>query len=214
MDQETAQYIINYFPILLSLEEVMAIRHTSSSIKLGPIENRNVVKEKMYKRQGWLTEDESVLALLDNGYDTFEISVASRIIQDHADKVFLNTCPNCGRLARTPFARQCRHCGHNWHDVVAGRFQLKSSFQLIGRHFYLLGDIVEGEINVGNFVDLTFLGLAIRPKIDAIDFLLKRNEKITVEDIGLGIGELDYSIKRFLIEKHSFGIPIDILKNE
>ena len=31
------------------------------------------------------------------------------------DKIFLNYCPACKKLARTPVARQCS-CGHNWRD--------------------------------------------------------------------------------------------------
>jgi hypothetical protein len=32
---------------------------------------------------------------------------------DHGIDI-INTCPQCGQLARTPLAKQCRHCGHDW----------------------------------------------------------------------------------------------------
>jgi hypothetical protein len=27
----------------------------------------------------------------------------------------LNCCPKCDALAKTPKARQCRYCFHDWH---------------------------------------------------------------------------------------------------
>jgi len=115
MDKETASYILNYFNFLLTQEEKTALRHSHSLIKLDG-EDQNSVRRNMYKRKGWLTEDKEILALLEEGYDTFELNVAQRILSSHPDKVFLNYCPTCSRLARTPQAKQCRHCGHNWHE--------------------------------------------------------------------------------------------------
>jgi ssDNA-binding Zn-finger/Zn-ribbon topoisomerase 1 len=51
------------------------------------------------------------------GYDSFELNVANRIMEQTPEKVFFNNCPKCNKLARTPRARQCRHCGHSWHDL-------------------------------------------------------------------------------------------------
>ena len=33
--------------------------------------------------------------------------IAEIILNDYSDKVFLNNCPKCGKLARTPKAKQC-----------------------------------------------------------------------------------------------------------
>ena len=41
--------------------------------------------------------------------------LAEIIAMDYKDKVFFNNCPNCGKLARTPKAKQCRFCGYDWH---------------------------------------------------------------------------------------------------
>ncbi|MFC1224572.1 hypothetical protein ACFE6N_12230 [Pedobacter sp. BG31] len=117
MDQDTAKYIVNYFSNLLSKEERLAIRHTHSVIKLGldsgQVNNRKVIN--VYKKAGWLSEDENILVLLQDGYDSFELTVAKRILLQHPEVVSLNKCPNCGKLARTPLAKQCRFCSHNWH---------------------------------------------------------------------------------------------------
>jgi len=37
------------------------------------------------------------------------------LITDYKDQLFFNNCPKCEKLARTPYAKQCRHCGHDWH---------------------------------------------------------------------------------------------------
>lgn len=113
MNPEMANYIINYYSNFLSPEEKIAIRHIQSLYKLSYNSDPNL--EKAYRKQGWLTDNETVLDLLRNGYDTFEIRVANRILNENKDKVFLNNCPKCGKLARTPMAKQCRHCSHNWH---------------------------------------------------------------------------------------------------
>ena len=113
MDAETANYIVTYYSNLLTLEEKLAFRHIHSLYKLSYESNSNL--EKAYRKQGWLTDNETVLDLLRNGYDTFEIRVANRILKDNSNKIFLNNCPKCGKLARTPMAKQCRHCSCNWH---------------------------------------------------------------------------------------------------
>lgn len=41
--------------------------------------------------------------------------IAELILKDYSNEVFLNNCRKCGKLARTPFAKQCRYCGHDWH---------------------------------------------------------------------------------------------------
>jgi ribosomal protein L40E len=42
--------------------------------------------------------------------------LAEIILRDFPDKILFNNCPRCGKLARTPQAKQCRHCGYDWHN--------------------------------------------------------------------------------------------------
>lgn len=115
MDKETAGYIINYFSNLLTSAERMAITHTTSTYKLENSTSDNTNLTRVYREKGWLTSDQSVLDLLKDGYDNFELNVATRIVNQNPDKVFFNNCPKCNKLARTPYAKQCRHCGYDWH---------------------------------------------------------------------------------------------------
>lgn len=189
----------------------MAIKHTNSIYKLENSTSDNSNLTRVYREKGWLTSDLSVLDLLKDGYDKFELNVANRILGQNADKVFFNNCSKCTKLARTPFARQCRHCGHSWHNLTVAKFKLKSSFQLTGRQFFLLGEITKGEIKQGQFMDLTMLGLNKKPKIEAIEFALKRQDGKTWEDIGLGTNELTEEDKQYLKDVGSFGTPFDII---
>lgn len=211
MDNETAKYIINYFFNLLTSEEKMAIRHTNSMYKLDHSISDNSNMTKMYHEKGWLTSDQSVLDLLKEGYDKFELNVANRILNQNADKVFLNNCPKCNKLARTPHARQCRYCGYNWHDLTVAQFNLKSSFQLTGRQFFLVGELTKGEIKQGQFMDLTIWGLNKKPKIEAIEYVLKRQDGNVWEDVGLGTTELTEEDKEFIKSKGSSARPFDII---
>jgi hypothetical protein len=116
MNQETASYIFKYFSHLLTLEERMVVRHVTTSFKL---ENASAISEsrmKIFLEKGWLSKDQSVLDLLAEGYENFELKAAQRILDAHKDLVYFNNCPKCKKLARTPKAQQCRFCGHQWHS--------------------------------------------------------------------------------------------------
>ncbi len=57
--------------------------------------------------------DPLLLAALDRGTDAFRHAVRDRVLRDHPQIV--NRCPKCNRVARTPRAKQCRWCLHDWH---------------------------------------------------------------------------------------------------
>ena len=113
LDQETANYILTYFSKLMTPEESTALRHQRSLIKLEGYENER--HTKLYYKQGWLSKDAEVLDLLSAGPDEFIIKCAERILREHHDEVYLNLCPKCNKLARTPYAKQCRYCHYDWH---------------------------------------------------------------------------------------------------
>ena len=75
------------------------------------------VKEDIWRRNG-IAEDDAVLANLALGIEPFRRQAARRVLAAHAEGVFLNRCPVCRRLVRTPLAQQCFWCGHNWHCTL------------------------------------------------------------------------------------------------
>ena len=50
------------------------------------------------------------------GTDALYLRIAERVLREMPEQVEFNQCPRCGGLARTPRARQCRHCYFDWHD--------------------------------------------------------------------------------------------------
>jgi hypothetical protein len=113
MTEEQVRYIMVYFRQFFTETERRAVRHTFSTEKLEHNNNPNF--KSVYERNGWLTSDQGALDLLKNGYDSFALNTANRIVAENGDIVIFNNCPECGKLARTPTAKQCRHCGHDWH---------------------------------------------------------------------------------------------------
>ena len=109
MDIETATYISNYYHRFFNEKENQAHRHINSLIKLNG-ESKDSSRYKIYKRKGWITTDNETLELIKNGETEFFINTAKRILEEYKDEIFLNYCSNCQKLARTPKARQCRHC--------------------------------------------------------------------------------------------------------
>jgi hypothetical protein len=110
---EKAKYIITHYSNLLTPDEIKALRHLRSTIKLEDAKDERL--SKMYYKTGWLSSEPAILQLLADGEDQFMLNCAERILKDSPEKVFSNLCPVCGNLARTPYAKQCRYCHHDWH---------------------------------------------------------------------------------------------------
>lgn len=68
-----------------------------------------------HKRMGRYSDDPKIQAMIADGFEKFKIRVATRIYNEHKDKLNLNLCPQCGRVARTPQAKQCKFCSHDRH---------------------------------------------------------------------------------------------------
>ena len=110
-DPELEEYIINHYPNLMNLKEKAALKQHQALVKSD--EALAKTRKKISKMPG--SSEEEVGELLDQGYAVFRKRVTDRILAQYKEHVFLNYCPNCGKLARTPQAKQCRHCGHDWH---------------------------------------------------------------------------------------------------
>ena len=60
--------------------------------------------------------DPRVNKALSQGVRQFQIAVRDRVLRDHPE--IINRCPQCGKIARTPKAKQCRWCHHDWHEAT------------------------------------------------------------------------------------------------
>ncbi len=202
MDRETIDYIIRYFGKLMTENEALALNNHMYYSK----SSENAYLRNLMMERGWIKSDPEITKLLENGYETFQQNVVMRILAETPEKVFFNNCPKCNKLARTPYAKQCRHCGYSWHDVTA-KFKIDSVFQLTNRSFYLLGEIIEGEIHPGQLMDLTVVGLHKKITIGSIELADRMNNGKPWNGIGLGTNELTEEEKQHLKQK-SFLNPI------
>lgn len=117
-DQTTVELVVHFYADLMTDEERKAQRHSSATTKATKGRSDETAQREAQNhkiRSRMLSTERNVLSLAKDGYQKFQVATAARILRDFADKVFFNYCPACGKLARTPCAKQCRHCGHDWH---------------------------------------------------------------------------------------------------
>lgn len=63
------------------------------------------LEEKCNLKYPYLTEKER---------EEKKIRIATLLLKNYSHNIFFNNCTNCGKLARTPNAKQCRFCGYDW----------------------------------------------------------------------------------------------------
>jgi ribosomal protein S18 acetylase RimI-like enzyme len=120
LTRETAHYIVRFHHYLMTDVERRAQSHLFATMKATSgrsdlAAQREARNHRVSSRV--LSDDRDVLALAADGFEAFEVRTAKRILRDSSEGVILNCCPKCGQLAKTPTARQCRFCRHDWHDA-------------------------------------------------------------------------------------------------
>ena len=110
---DLAHYIAIYYPHLLTEEERLAQRTLLGEAK---VRNAEDLGFKSVLGNHYISKDPAVLKLLSDGPDVFWARVRERVMRDSPNEVFLNNCPRCSALAKTPTAKQCPKCFYSWHD--------------------------------------------------------------------------------------------------
>ncbi|MEK7724759.1 MAG: hypothetical protein AAB336_10450 [Acidobacteriota bacterium] len=111
---EIAYYIFNYCSDLLTKEEIQAHKNLLVQFKIDSTDNE-IQKDMMRRR--WQSNDENVLKLLENGSEEFYKIAVERVFREKPNKEFLNFCPKCNALTRTPKAKQCPKCYFSWRKL-------------------------------------------------------------------------------------------------
>lgn len=115
-------YILNNYSRLMTEHESSVHRHLTTLYKFrdhGPPAPGTAAKTEGLQgpKWRWLSEDPAVVADAQAGWVGAREHIAQRIAERHQDEVYLNYCPACGALTRTPTARLCLSCGHTWFHV-------------------------------------------------------------------------------------------------
>lgn len=111
-DRELTDYIWRNYTHLLTNHEAL----TNKAV-IGAAKADGASPEiKRHLQRFWGSVDDPAIApALVDGVDAFRDWVRDRVLHEcHAD-VFVNRCPVCSRVVRTPRAQQCLWCGHDWH---------------------------------------------------------------------------------------------------
>lgn len=111
MDESLLKYIFSNYSYYRTEKEKLAYRHHFGLIKL---KNRPTSWADSSYYKDYLTTDPEVLQLLEDGYEAFVTRTAQRIYQQHQEKIRINSCPACSKIAQKPKQTLCRYCGYNW----------------------------------------------------------------------------------------------------
>lgn len=111
--EELQKYLIDQGRDWMLAEEIRALARTGLT-PLGEKIEREVAKKNLKIEQFNGFSDSKTNDLVNLGKEKMLTTIAQRLLDRHGDEI-VNKCPNCNKLARTPRAKQCRHCGHDWH---------------------------------------------------------------------------------------------------
>lgn len=117
-DEETqlTKYVWDHFPHLRSqFEHRVAL---AIFAKEKEAFGHEAVAKLMEKRHS-LANDSEVQLALSEGMEAFRRRVCQRIIREYSGDIFINRCPSCMRIVRTPEAKQCFWCGFDWHPALS-----------------------------------------------------------------------------------------------
>ncbi len=113
MTEEEKTYLLEKGRSWMLPEEQRALTRCGLTIWEKIVERRKVQRNREYDEYyGFLDNNTNALVAL--GEDALKLKIAERLFKNHKEQI-LNTCPRCEKLARTPLAKQCRHCGFDWH---------------------------------------------------------------------------------------------------
>lgn len=115
MDNDLADYIFNYCYEFYNDKERKAKDHHFGQVKKFDRYGDDAPEPLRKLKEKFFTDDPEALTLLKDGYSKFILNTAERIYHEHKSELKLNLCPKCHKIARTPSAKQCRYCGHDWH---------------------------------------------------------------------------------------------------
>lgn len=113
-ERELTCYIWDFYGGLMTpFEQRVGLAHLAEAkAAIG----HTAFAEFILRRHGIAGDPEAAAALAD-GVEVFRRRVCRRVLAEHGAEMFINRCPGCGRVVRTPKARQCFWCGACWHDA-------------------------------------------------------------------------------------------------
>lgn len=112
LPNEYIDYVIKHCQSYHREEEKRALRRYDWDHLTASEEMNSHFTKKEEKLLGFHDHKANELFLM--GKESLREHIAKRILAEHGEEI-INLCPKCGALARTPLAKQCRSCFHDWH---------------------------------------------------------------------------------------------------
>jgi hypothetical protein len=111
---ELKKYLLEQCRAWMLPEELRALRRSNRFITYHDEIDRQIASTDPETERYYGFKDEKTNVLVALGIDKLETLIAERLLKEPGHEL-LNYCPKCHGLARTPYAKQCRHCGYDWH---------------------------------------------------------------------------------------------------
>jgi len=112
-DRELTEYVWENYAELMTAFERRVGWVIVSRLKAAAANSSQM--SEMIERHWGHRDDSEVNAALADGVEAFRRRVRDRVVAECGERVFVNRCPRCGRIVRTPKAQQCFWCGYDWH---------------------------------------------------------------------------------------------------
>jgi hypothetical protein len=114
---ELTRYVWNHYQRLMTEFERRVGRAIISREKASASQSPQM--QAAVSRLWGAIDDPEVSAALADGPQSFRRRVCERLLSESGAEVFVNRCPTCARVVRSPQARQCFWCGFDWHSQDA-----------------------------------------------------------------------------------------------
>ncbi len=110
---DLVDYIYRYQGTFMTADEKVA---AGRIIPTAEDPRERLYEVRKLKLEMLVNDNETAKQMLADGFDVFKNRVVNRIYNEHKNELSLNLCPRCSKIARTPWAKQCRFCFYSWHS--------------------------------------------------------------------------------------------------
>jgi hypothetical protein len=114
-DAVLTDYVLGHHSHLFDETEGEVLRAIGLERKAALIQKDNEALASEFRRKWVRVTSPQVALALEAGEETSRRGVRDRLLREHGREIVVNRCPRCHRIVRTPKARQCLWCGHDWH---------------------------------------------------------------------------------------------------
>lgn len=115
-DSTLTRYVCNHYQHLMTDFECITLNAILARQKSAMVPPNDPEMARIIGERFELIHDSKVNKALAQGDEAYRRQVRDRILNEHSDQVFINRCPQCHCIIRTPEAKLCLWCGHAWHD--------------------------------------------------------------------------------------------------